>query len=67
MLVSSTPVTAMTRSAERTPASIRTLMDAPLPWTHITSIVLSARDRWAISLSTMTMSCFSWASWPAMA
>ena len=59
MLVSSAPVTAMTRSAVRAPASIRTLMDAPLPWTHMTSSVLSARDRWAISLSTMVMSCFS--------
>ena len=67
ILVSSTPVTAMTRSAERTPASISTLMDAPLPWIHMTSSVLSALVRWAISLSTITMSCFSCSIWRAMA
>ena len=43
--VSSTPVTAMTRSASRAPASISTLMDAPLPWMHMASSVLSARLR----------------------
>ena len=54
--VSSRLVTAMTRSAPRTPAASSTLMLAPLPSTHITSRVLSARCRAAASSSTMVMS-----------
>ena len=48
-------------------ASISVLMEAPLPWMHSTSSVLSARFRWAASSSTTVMSCFSWVSCWAMA
>ena len=66
-LVSSMPVTAITRSAVRTPADTSTLMLAPLPCTHITSSVLSALERAGVILSTSVMSCFSAAIWRAMA
>ena len=54
--VSSRFVTETTRSAVRAPASASTLMLAPLPSSHITSSVLSARLSAAASESTITMS-----------
>ena len=50
-------VTAMTRSAFRAPASMRTEMDAPLPSRHMTSSVPSLRRRAVALPSTMVISC----------
>ena len=62
ILTSSMLVAAMSTSACSAPASLRTLMEAPLPLTHMTSKASSAFRRASLSLSTMVMLWSSWES-----